>query len=710
MPTSEELLIIVNGNVVTNMIPVASVRIVRERGKRVSTCSFVIENGASLGLAQWNSVVIYSDDLATVYFNGFIMSQKAQKNGIQLDYSVECSSVEILLQKAIINGSFTGTDGEIITSILANAYPDLSDFFDWSSGITDALLGDITMNFQDMNLMDALDMLSAKAGGVSYGQGYNNSARTNMIHNPNIDASMAFYGGTLPTGSEWLADFPTWDDNNVAWGAGFGDGSGGIRITSQNISGTHRGFLRIGRTGQGDDLPFKIQAPLQLWLSMQVKFKATSAAAVTRDFRMITYDEGGTLYHDGSNSKLNTIGITGAAGAWQSVKMAGDFTWSLVSTSYDETEIPPNGWCEIVLRASSSASFTFDVDEVIIEYLPSESGQPNFPPLTGDFLAYFDGDSTDSYWLGTANASASAQGANPLTWGSNPNASFDLDIDSGTEIFDDFEFNFDGFDSLHSVIVTGGYTWEDVDWIYPNNGNSVSTHFDLEVSVHPAESLTQPIIYKNIGSDGTPNWSAQTVATRQDGFGVGNVLYDLEDHWVEFQDAPPDLELSWRITGRIKKRIRVVVTNEELKDASGIELTDTIHIEGNTTPAEAYDLGQAELARLNADATYKFTTYEPGLNPNDEIDITDSLQSISADTVIIERVTHTYLGGGKSKFAVECGRYSSGFDDIMMETHNLAEHKTPIGQDTTEVTVALLVDQDASILLDQDGNQLLDIS
>ncbi len=687
MPTSEALLIIVNGNVVTNQIQPPSIRIIRERGKRVSTASFIIENGVSLNLAQWNSVVIYSSDLATVYFNGFLMSRKATKNGIQMDYTIECSSVEILLQKAIINGSFTGTDDEILTAILANAYPDLSDFFDWSSGITPVLLSDITMDFQDMNLMDALDMLSAQAGGVDYSQDYNDSVRTNMIKNPAVATSIDFYGGTIPANSNHSS--AGWNPANVVFS------SGAIAGTSQTeASGAIHPediYWRIGRDLDASSIPdnlFHINSGTNKWLAL--RFDVThDGANIAMQLIAISYNDDGTFYGRGPQND---------------VSVAQSDTWTEAWDLSDSSDFPKSGWVEFGCRMHDSITktpFTATFDNFLLEITDGVS-----ETKAG---TYFDGDTANAYWLGAANNSGSALGANPLTWGSNPDASFDLDIDSGTEIFDDFEFNFDGFDSLASVIVAAT-TFEDFDRIYPNNGNPVSDHFDLEVSVHPPESLTQPIIYTNIGSDGSPNWETKTVATRQDGFGVGQVLYDLEDHWLEFQDAPPDLELSWRVTGRIEKRIRIVVTNEELKDESGIELTDTIHIEGNTTPAEAYNLGQAELARRSADATYKFVTYEPGLNPNDEIDITDSLQGLSADTVVINRVTHTYLGGGKTKQFIEAGRYSSGFDDIFMETHNLAEHKTPIGQDTTEVTVALLVDADASILLDADGNQLLDIS
>ncbi len=697
MPTSEALLIIVNGNVVTNQIQPPSIRIIRERGKRVSTASFIIENGAALGLAQWNSVVIYSTDLATVYFNGFLMSQKAKKNGIRLDYSCECSSVEILLQKAIIDGSFTGTDDEILTAILANAYPDLSDFFDWSSGITPALLSDITMDFQDMNLMDALDMLSDKAGGVDYSQDYNDSLRVNLHKTPDFATNYStsyLAGGSPIVGSYWGSIYTAFY-GGASWSTAFKETTGGgMNQTTSIDTGKNRLFLHFpstfasGGTVQEELIPIS-RTNSSLWVSFRTMIDAGAGAGVyIFVISAVTYDINGDLFNDGENiiSTMNTSTV----GSWVTIQR---------SITLSQSVIPLNGYLAVQVmcnRAVLGSDFDLQYDRFTVE-------------IGSSLGPWFDGDSTNAKWLGTADESYSELGKNPLTWGSNPDAAFDLDIDSGTEIFDDFEFNFDGFDSLASVIVVAT-DWEDVDWIYPNNGNAVSTHFDLEVSVHPAESLSQPIIYKNTGSDGSPNWVTQTVATRQDGFGVGNVLYDLEDHWVEFQDAPPDLELSWRVTGRIEKRIRVVVTNEELKDASGIELTDTIHIEGNATPAEAYNLGQAELARRSADATYKFATYEPGLNPNDEIDITDSLQGISADTVVINRVTHTYLGGGKTKQFIEAGRYSSGLGDIFMETHNLAEHKTPIGQDTTEVTVALLVDADASILLDADGNQLLDIS
>lgn len=703
MPTSQPLLIIVNGNVVTKRVPSISISIVRERGKRVSTADFIIQNGGSLGLSQWNSVVIYSSDLSTVYFNGFLMSYKASKNGIRLDYDCKCSSVEILLQRAVINGSFTGTDAEILIEILANAYPDLSDFFDWSSGITAALTSDISLDFQDMNLLDALDMLSAQAGGVDYAQGYDNGLRVNMIKNPALTFSTAHYGGTLVTDSYFHGLYgDDWNENNVEWGAGYGENGGGIRITSQLIGGSHCAFMRIGRASQSNDLPFAIEFS-EYWFAMRARMKFSAYGGTVR-IRMVTYNSDGTMYHDGEN-----IGPTYQIGTswseWERSFDLGGVGTLPFETGYGVDEIPSGGWCEFELAVvQANGPFTLDIDEFYMEIRPYNQ------PFEPDAYSYFDGESEGARWLGAANDSASAVDANPLTWGSNPDAAFDLDIDSGSEIFDDFTVDFNGFDSLHSIIVTGGWEFEDVDWIYPNNGNVVSYHFDLELAVHPAENQTQPIIYANIGNDDSPNWSTQTVTTRQDGFDVGDVLYDLEDHWVEFQDAPPDLELSWRITGRIKKRIRIVVTNEELKDESGIELTGTIHIEGNTTPAQAYDLGQAELNRRNAAATYGFTTYEPGLKPNDEIDITDSLHGISDDTVIIERVTHTYLGGGKGRYAIECGRYNSDLSDILMETHNLAEPKIPIGQDTTEVTVALLVDQDGAVLLDQDSNQLLDIS
>lgn len=697
MPTSEDLLFLVNANIVTNMIPVDSIEIKNERGNRVSMATFTIQNGTSLSLTRWQQVTIHSADMTSVHFNGFITDISTTRRGTAVDYQLTCSSVEILLQRSVIDGTLTGTDDVILADMLSNAYPDLSDFFDWSSGITPLSLSDLNIDFQDMNLLDGLNSLNEKAGGDGFSQDYNDSVRTNMIKNPALANNMNYFGADTPSEGHSSSG---WNTANTTWGSNYGETGGGIRVVSLPIGsfGQEEGYWRIGRASDavGINNTFHITRGDNKYLNLTLRISTTSAGTLPVRIIMVTYNEDGTYYGVVVGQDVFVGPAWDDWGASRSTG-SGDFDLS------DATRIPESGWCEFSCKIYDSSKVQFDtfIDSAHLEVQYSSPDPPASVP------SYFDGSTANAYWLGTANASASAMGANPLTWGSNPDAAFDVDIDSGSEIFDDFSIDFNSMNSLGSVVVTG-HSWEDVDWIYPNNGNAISVHFDLEVSIYPMESITHPVIYKNIGSDATPNWSAQTVATRQDGFGSGNVLYDLEKHWLEFQDAPPDLEQSFRVVGRIKKRIRTVVSNEELNDESAIELTDTLNIENIESPAEAYDLGQAELANREPVATVKFYTYEPGLNANDEIDIDDSLQDFS-ETLIVERVTRKYLGGGKGRFFVECGKLTAGLDDMIYNTNQSAGDKVPVAEDIIPVTVALLVDQDGAVLLDQDGNQLLDI-
>ena len=694
MPTAEPLLIIVDGKPITDSVPKDSVEIVEEIGKRVSTARFTVEAGAAFNLARWQTVLIYSEDMSTLHFGGFVMDLPTKRSGISVDYDLTCSSVEVLLQYAIIDGTFTGTDDEIIAAMLANAYPDLSDWFDWASDITPISLSDLTIDFQDMSLLDGLDKLSTQLGGVAFNQNNNDSLRLNINRNPALTNDMTDYGGALiEYSSHYISDFGTWVAGNTTWGAGFGETGGGIKSVSLvGTGGVHVCYFRAGRSTDGDPINqvYHIERGANRWLGLRFRlYYEGDDTSNSVQVIAVSYDDDGNFYNDQARL-VNAFAID---------------TWSDWSRAWDLSDpeyFPASGWVEFSVKTSAGAGdaqFNLFVDDFLVETLYGES-----EPTVG---TYFDGETANSRWIGVANASHSQTGDAALEWGTSPNAAFDVDIDSGTEIFDEFSIDYAGLGSLSSIIVSGT-TWEDVTWIYPNNGNAVSTHFDLEIPIYPPDTLSQPLIYTNIGSDGTPNWSSKTVATRQDGFAAGDVLYDLEDHWLEFQDPPPDLELSFRVIGRIKKNSRTTVSNDTLINETGVNPTDVIILPNTTTTSEAYDIGQAQLDAHEPKAIVKFYTYEPGLKAGAELDIDDNTQGFS-ETLIIQRVTKKYLGGGILRAYIEAGALREDLGDIIYGNNQRAEDNLPVASDVTSLTVSELVDADANTLLDADGNTLLEV-
>lgn len=293
-----------------------------------------------------------------------------------------------------------------------------------------------------------------------------------------------------------------------------------------------------------------------------------------------------------------------------------------------------------------------------------------------------------------------------MEWGTNRAAPFDADFDDSALTLSNFNIDFNGFNTINSIIVSSK-EWIGVDWVYPGNGDETNFHFDLEFSIHPPDTLSQPIIYKNIGSDAAPNWETQTVATPQEGFAAGNTLYDLENHWLEFQDAPPALNKSWRVVGRYQRRIRQIVTDDDNIAETGVELTDTLILE-NATAASAFDLGQAELTARQAQTTVEFDSYDPGLLAGDLLTVIDTSQDFN-EALIIERISRRYIGGGFGIFHIECGKFIAQLDDIIYDINRDAEPTVPIGSDVESVTVSSVIDEDGSPVIDKDGATVIDV-
>jgi hypothetical protein len=269
-------------------------------------------------------------------------------------------------------------------------------------------------------------------------------------------------------------------------------------------------------------------------------------------------------------------------------------------------------------------------------------------------------------------------------------------------------------DGINTVVVTGGFVYEDVDYEYPSNNQL--THFDLEESVFAADGATYPIVYKNTGTDGTPIWTAQTVGNRIDNtLGVGGVtvLYDEEDHWLEFETAPADLKRGFRVVGRFKQRLRAVVEDELQVEDDGVQLVTAVYNDTITTEEDAFELGLAELGRRAGTRQMTFTTMEPGLEPGQEIDITDSAQGIS-ETLIISRVTERYgiegeFGGGYVNLSVEAGDHNPGLDDIIAQNYRMATDRPPITADTATQALSQLYDDDNLPMWDDDNAPLYSV-
>ncbi len=695
-PTTQDLFIYIAGRNVTKKVDLKiGIRITEERGKRISQGSFTLKDGASLGLALWNVVLIISPDFSANYMWGYITDLKETKRAANiLDYAIRVSRAEVRFSKAILNGTFTGTDAQILSSILSNAVPDLSGLFDFSSGVT-ALTAD-SLNFEanELTALDAIDKLAEEVG-ANWGWTMDDGARFNFCKNPALTNDADFYSGELDANSTAsiamaAAAPPAWNPANMAWGSGAGETGGGILLTPITQGVVRRAGMTIGRTTLSGTLAgFEVELADNdsTWLQLTI-FVKSSLNSVNMRIDALRYDVDGNFLSVGTTANINLT--TGWVQYFAALAIG------------PATGFPDNFLMDFVLSISETADYTINIDKVVVEVVTAKGA-----PLP----AYFDGNTTNALWTGIDDESESLllrDGKHQLDWAAAPSdAPFDLDIGT-TDFVGDIDFNYAGLDGINHMIVIGGYGYVDVVWeFHANNKNVV---FDLPVEMFPADGDSVIVVEENTGTDGTPIWTGRTVLER-----IGNslagttVLWSQEHFYLEWSTAPPDLNRAFRVTARIKERIRATVSDDVDIANTGVTLADTIYDDTITTQADAHAAGFAALVARASALQVNFTTYEPGLKPNQEIDIADSVRA-ETKTVVIQKVTHKYLGGGFAQFDIVAGQRQDDLADIAVKTRKLAEEKPPLDATTSGQALDTILDGDLEEILDGNNQVIFQVT
>lgn len=133
-----------------------------------STFSFKVENASALTIEQNAEVLVFSMSTSPVrlIFSGYILALRQSKrdNGITVEYEVDCEDMKVRLQKSVIPyRDYFGLDGDILSDLLADTFPDLSSLFDFTSGVN-SFADDLSLAVNDDNLLDMLKKLSEQAG------------------------------------------------------------------------------------------------------------------------------------------------------------------------------------------------------------------------------------------------------------------------------------------------------------------------------------------------------------------------------------------------------------------------------------------------------------------------------------------------------------------------------------------------------------------
>jgi len=646
LPTKQVLSITIDGNDVSANVPFDSI-VFDDYAREVSSWSMRIENPTTAP-AKNDAVVITDTTASATLFKGYITRVKSKKhgNGIQVHYDVECADQKVLLQKSVLDvTSLSGTDTSIISALLSNAYPDLSSLFDFSAGVT-GFAEDLELPVGNSNILDALNALQDLTGGYM-----NFEEVTQADANLEAGADMTEWAtgaGTDVTVTRFNSGSTSMSDEEMLVYDTFASVTSPSRDVSAGNSGACVRFNpSTGTIGTNQRMDFR-------WNPVAyAAFGTFNPADFSFDYYIDSGMEGNVDTTGSGNGLRITLELV-------SLNPTDTYTWVLTEYTFDQwtsTGILNGSWTLLEGTPVKTIAETEPAGDPLFRLEVAFAGiSVNAATTTVDFR--FDNMSYQQVYT-PSNLSQLNYSETP------PQTDFDLDIGSSDEFAYDIEFDVGDWDNYNSITVIG-YESEAVDWTYESDGDL--DHFDLEA---PIDSLQVSV---NTGSDGSPSWSSQTIGEwGKDELGVGgiDVLYDEKYHWLYFNTKPSALSKAIRVEGFIRRPIRVRVETGETP------VLATTYVDENISSEEqALEVGLTKLTNQAAPRTLRFTTYEPGLRPGQEINVTDSGRGLNED-LVIQKITTTYVSPERAKFEIEAGNdLARGVDDIIADNDKRSREST----------------------------------
>lgn len=693
---------------------------------------------------------------------------KKRDNGIIKEYEVRCADKKILLQKSVLGDNlFTGSDLDILGDLLTNTYPDLSSYFDFATDGTSFADGLDFPVLDGMNLLDALNDLADLTGAdtrfessvgsgavligvVDFDGGYASYTETSSGFSASVTTGgnpdngyvgtqttpvngayieVAFDLAATTFVEDWSFDYKL----DVPAGVVSGDIRlqlyyDSVRILNLTPDPDIATWITFRHSVDSSFAVSNTLVNSRFAVRLVVEDATPSAGDWTfaidnvkvwhvADYSVIDFDGGAsyTVINTGATLTGETAsGNPGDAYAFQTVSSG-----KVVEIEHDlgaEMSIAGAGIhiatdgsvgsARIrLLDADSVEVSTTTLSSVLSSLAWNYRGVRYDTPITARFIRWriasisgtvnFDLDNLS--WILSSTTTA-------LQWDEAPQATdFNIDVQAGDEYAFDIDLYEGDFGDFNSVTVIGGYEEVAIDWTYAMHGGQ--DHLDLELPV------TSLVVYTNSGDDITPSWGSALALgawgadTLTGDGGTKDVLYDAGDHWLYFDTNPPNLVYSVRITGTIRRPIRVRV---ESVAAGELTLATSYTDEKITSLDQAVAIGQAQLNQRDSIKHLNFKTYHPGLKAGQAINVVDSARGLD-ETLVIQTINVKWLGQ-VAEFDVSCGDAEDLSLDAMLantdkRTRQIASNVSPDTQ-----TAYLLTDDSGVLMTDDDNQQLYEVA
>jgi hypothetical protein len=202
-------------------------------------------------------------------------------------------------------------------------------------------------------------------------------------------------------------------------------------------------------------------------------------------------------------------------------------------------------------------------------------------------------------------------------------------------------------------------------------GNGQTTILSLPYKSHEPSGETGILVYRNDGSDESPNWVQLSVGVDFiDELPTKDVLHNFQEKLLKFYVAPPNLKRAVKITARQEKPLVCEVRSQASKDAFG-DWFDGLIIDQNIRDLEvARRTGEARLAEYaftqenKGQVAGSFRCRKSGLRAGQKLHVVNSLRQID-DYFLIQEVA-TAIVDSEPVFDVKYGAFIPSLVELLL--------------------------------------------
>lgn len=211
------------------------------------------------------------------------------------------------------------------------------------------------------------------------------------------------------------------------------------------------------------------------------------------------------------------------------------------------------------------------------------------------------------------------------------------------------------------------------------SGDGSKTRFELTNKIIGGWDRSLPVVYVYEDLNGGADWYSRGLGGQAGSFAEFDIIHYFDEKYLKFASAPPSGTNNVKVECCEIIERTYTAESQASFDAIGHWIAVTVRDNRIMDDATAQLVAEKELAvRLNP-TTYRGAVHEPGLRSGQTIAVTNAARGLSAEKLIIQKLTSRMIADGYWRYDFELGSFFPTMRDVIKEFANRYLDESEVG-------------------------------